>query len=346
MSNRMSTRRFLFGGKKIPPSLTLTATTTAINQTVGVTITPTGGTCVITWGDGSANTTVPNGHLVESTHVYATAGVWSISISNPGLITRFSSASPYISNFDSAQLANNVMISFTFGAPGMINNRVNSADMVKWRPTTFFLANSTSGTFTINTAHMVDWRPTEWKFYTNSTGTYTINSADMAAWNPTTFFMYYPGAGTYRMVSSDMAGWTNLSSLNFRNMPAGGTYTLNTSDFVDCRPTSAFYWHTMSGGTGTAGTSVFRNWVGVTDINIAGNSLSQVSVDAVLADIYAGRAGYTHATPVLSIGGNNVAPSGTYAEENPPTSGKGMAYELVNDPGAEGFYKWAITFTA
>ena len=73
---------------------------------------------------------------------------------------------------------------------------------------------------------------------------------------------------------------------------------------------------------------------------------SQAQLDELLQYIYTHRAQWTHSAPVLHIGGTNPAPSGTYADEDPPTTGKGYIYELVNDPEVEGFRKWAITYTA
>jgi PKD repeat protein len=82
--------------------------------------------------------------------------------------------------------------------------------------------------------------------------------------------------------------------------------------------------------------------VGIHDIRWE-NSLSQAQVDAVLAQIYSQRAAFTYATPTLDLlGTGNAAPSGVYADEDPPVTGNGYKYELVNDPEAEGFHKWAI----
>ena len=50
--------------------------------------------------------------------------------------------------------------------------------------------------------------------------------------------------------------------------------------------------------------------------------------------------------PWAWIGGTNAAPSGTYADEDPPTTGKGFIYELENDPESEGFRAWTFTYTA
>jgi len=73
--------------------------------------------------------------------------------------------------------------------------------------------------------------------------------------------------------------------------------------------------------------------------------LLQANVDAILAGIYARRAAFTALAPALNVGGTNQAPSGVYADEDPPVTGKGYAYELVVDPETEGFKKWTITFT-
>ena len=65
--------------------------------------------------------------------------------------------------------------------------------------------------------------------------------------------------------------------------------------------------------------------------------LPEADVDANLLVIYNRRASFTNATPTLNIGGSNSAPSAT-----------GIAHivELTTDPGAEGFNKWIITYTA
>jgi hypothetical protein len=69
-------------------------------------------------------------------------------------------------------------------------------------------------------------------------------------------------------------------------------------------------------------------------------------VDAWVSAIYQRRAAFTAATPTLTIGGTNQAPSGVYQNATPPTTGKEYIYKLVNDPDLEGFKKWSITYTA
>jgi hypothetical protein len=71
-----------------PATLDLTATTTGASQTVTLQrITPTGGTCTVSWGDGGADSIIANGNTGTTTHVYAAAGSYNITISDPARIT-------------------------------------------------------------------------------------------------------------------------------------------------------------------------------------------------------------------------------------------------------------------
>ncbi len=86
--------------------------------------------------------------------------------------------------------------------------------------------------------------------------------------------------------------------------------------------------------------------IGINTLNLNNIALTQANVDSVvLTRLYADRALFTAAAPVLNIGGTNSAPTGIYQSVTPPTSGKEAIYDLVNDPTAQGFKKWAITFT-
>lgn len=85
---------------------------------------------------------------------------------------------------------------------------------------------------------------------------------------------------------------------------------------------------------------------GVKVIVLSYGAKTQAQVDEIIARIYADRALFTAATPMLGIGGNNAAPSGVYQTSATPSTGKEMIYALVNDPNLEGFHKWTATFTA
>ena len=69
------------------------------------------------------------------------------------------------------------------------------------------------------------------------------------------------------------------------------------------------------------------------------------NIDDVLARLYTDWANLTDATPILHVAGTNPAPSGSYADEDPPTTGLGYAYELIEDPEATGYNVWTITYT-
>jgi hypothetical protein len=81
-------------------------------------------------------------------------------------------------------------------------------------------------------------------------------------------------------------------------------------------------------------------------LKLAGNGLSQAAVDAVAESIYDNRASFTAGAPSATLGGSNAAPSGTYQDGDPPTTGKEYIYEVENDPETEGFNTWSISYTA
>jgi hypothetical protein len=71
--------------------------------------------------------------------------------------------------------------------------------------------------------------------------------------------------------------------------------------------------------------------------------LDAATVDAVLADLYAGRMGYTAAAPMADLSGSNSDPGGVYQAMVPPTTGMETKYELINDSASQGFHPWVIT---
>jgi hypothetical protein len=83
----------------------------------------------------------------------------------------------------------------------------------------------------------------------------------------------------------------------------------------------------------------------ISDIRIDSNNYSTSVVDSVLLAMYNSRMGFTAAAPSLQIGGTNAAPSGTYQNADPPTTGLEYVYKLVNDPDGDGHRKWAISWT-
>ena len=84
--------------------------------------------------------------------------------------------------------------------------------------------------------------------------------------------------------------------------------------------------------------------LGMQLIRLDSTAATVASQNSVLERIYADRQLFTHSAPVLNIGGTNPDPDGTYQLADPPTTPMEKAYHLVNDPKAEGFKKWAITY--
>ena len=86
-----------------------------------------------------------------------------------------------------------------------------------------------------------------------------------------------------------------------------------------------------------------RNWTSLATLTMNDLGLDAATVDAVLADLYAGRMGYTAAAPTAYLGGTNADPNGVYQAMVPPTTGMETKYELINDSADQGFHLWTIT---
>jgi len=164
------------------------------------------------------------------------------------------------------------------------------------------------------------------------------------------------------LLSGDMGSWW-VSNLVYMTAHATGL----SGDLSGWRPGSIvnLYMNGLAVSGDTSGW-VLPWWTAIlqfSDTNLSGTpdisgntnmsnyafhdcALTQANVDAILLSVYTERMTFVVAAPVLNVGGTNAAPSGIYADEDPPVTGKGMAFELVTDPEAEGFNKWAITFTA
>jgi len=310
-------RRALYGSKT-RTEMTLTATPTLSPETITLTrLTVSRAGVIVNWGDGGT-TILPVGSTVAVTHSYAVAGTYRIIVSDATAITQLWLDSAKVGGLNTAQLRNSAITYFLVTL--ITDSIIKSADMTAWTPTSWRLFGIPTGTYAIDSADMAAWTPTAWALYAMPAGTYTIDSADMAAWTPTAWYLFSMPAGTYTIDTLDMAGW-NPQTWHCYSMPAAGSsYTFNAG--------------------------IMQNWTNARAIRADGLALIQSQVDLILLnDIYPGRMGYTYATPTLNVGGTNAAPSGVYADEDPPVTGKGAAFEIQNDPEAEGFNKWAVTFT-
>ena len=203
-------RRFMSGNVPTKRPLTLTATTTAVNQTVTISrMTPaTGASLTIVWGDGQA-TVVAAGDTGTKPHVYAAAGTYAISITDARSIVQIDVHDAKLSGLKSAELRDSVITYFNCYSLGAATASViASADMSAWRPAYWYLYSMPAGgTYNIaaltwrpgdrrtgacircrrvvpTTLPLLTWRPgaADWYLYSMPAGTYNIASADMAAW--------------------------------------------------------------------------------------------------------------------------------------------------------------------
>ena len=133
------------------------------------------------------------------------------------------------------------------------------------------------------------------------------------------------------------------STMAYLNL--GSTSSTITGALGDLPSTMAYLNLGSTSSTITGGVSA-PSATGLLNAQLYSMVYTQAQLDALILYIYMYRANWTSAAPVLHIGGTNPAPSGTYQDGDPPTTGKEYIYELVNDPEAEGFNQWAITYTA
>lgn len=188
---------------------------------------------------------------------------------------------------------------------------------------------------------------------------------DVSGWNlPGTLeYLYLQSTG----ISGDISGWTLPSALTTLHvystgvsgdicsgwtLPAGldqlSISSTSVSGNLDDLTINAALTELLLAGTdvGVAGPTSVGNATGIEKIAIHGNELTQSEVDQICLDIYGAWAGFTYATPVLTIGGNNAVPSGSYADEDPPATGQGAIYEICEDPEITGNETWTVTYRA
>ena len=282
----------------------LTATTTGASETVSIARLTTYYNTTIDWGDGSAPETLVANVTTARTHVYATAGTYPITVNHAHLITQLQVDNAKLGGIDTAELKYSVLTYFWVTlATGCT---INSADMVNWRPTTWWLLSMPAGTYDIDSTDMVNWRPTEWWLHSMPAGTYDIDSADMVDWRPTYWYLYSMPAGTYSISSSGMVKWNPKYWRLFSMPAAGSSYTFAAS--------------------------CMRSWTSIESLKLEDMGLLAATVDAILMDIYAGLATFTAATPSLTIGGTNAAPSGTYQDPpGAPATGLEAVWEMTHD---------------
>jgi hypothetical protein len=151
----------------------------------------------------------------------------------------------------------------------------------------------------------------------------------------TSLSVLYMAATSLNGGVTNLSGLTSLTQLYLHSTGVSGT----VADLSGLTSLLVLYLSSTSVSGGTIGTLV-----AIQNCQVGNCGWNQATVDALLADMYAERANFTHATPVLNIGANNSVPSGVYQDGDPPTTGLEYVFELANDPEVEGFNTWTITY--
>lgn len=146
-------------------------------------------------------------------------------------------------------------------------------------------------------------------------------------------------------VSGDISGWTLPNviapyTMSYQLHNTSLTGSMNT--WVMPAQMQYFYVH----GTSLTGVPSLASAVVLKEIAVLNCSLTQPNVDAWTLAIYNRWGAFTNTGLICHLEGNNSAPSGTYQDATPPTTGKEYIYKLKNDPDATGYTKWSIYYTA
>ena len=147
--------------------------------------------------------------------------------------------------------------------------------------------------------------------------------------------------------------YRNLVTLYLHNTSVSG----DISNLAGLSKLAYVYLYSTSA---TCGSTFTASWVGMRNVQVQNCLMSQAAVGNIIESIWNARAGFTHATPELNVGGTNAAPAGTVAA--PPGGGVSnsdwdwdgakyipltagaMIWDLAKDVNSENFKKWAITY--
>ena len=346
---QIPSRRALFLQSTQADGATFLCTTTGASQTLTINSFGVSAETTIDWGDGSSN--AYTGTALR-THVYASAGTYTVTILSAANVTTFDIRDSKVT-LNSADIKTMIYVE-TFIALTLKAGTFDSADVADWRPTTFYLISMPSGyAGTFDSADVVDWRPAVFYLFSMPSGyAGTFNSADVVDWRPTAFRLFsMPSgyAGTFD--SADVVDWRPATFFLY-SMPSGYAGTFNSAYVVDWRP-AVFHLYSMpSGYAFVIAANDFAAWTTTSDFRMQNNALTQAQVNAILWGLYqASIVPRTATTGTIIVSDSNAAPSGTFQAPTscPVTSstpGKEVAHALLNDGCVVGFNKWTTVTTS
>jgi len=345
-------------------TLSFTATTTGAQTLTLQRITPTGANVVVDWGDGGAPSTILNGNTGTTTHNYAGAGTWAVTITQPGKLTYIDLQDAKITTFNSSALVSCsalTHLSLNLSSATVTFNNVHIASMAL----THLYLNLPSATVTFNSVHIASMALTTlslsipsatgvfnsadiasmaltylYVYMPSATGVF--NSADIASMALTYLYLYLPSAtGVFN--SADIASMA-LTALSLSMLSA--TVTFNSTHIAARSTITNIAVVCSSGATTTITRADWDGFPACGTIRVEAG-LAQAEVDAILLGLYDGFAAKTVTGGTIDLlGQSNAAPSGVLQAANPPTTGYESAYELVNDSAGVSTKHWVSATTA
>lgn len=230
-------------GAAAAPTASFTVTTTAPNQTLTINSLGVSAETTVEWGDGSSNAYTGT---AQRTHQYAAAGVWTVRILQPELVTTLDIRDNKVT-LNSADVKLCVNIQTAIFAT-LKAGTFDSADVSDWRPSNFHLLSMPAGySGTFDSADVSAWRPSSFRLYSMPAGyAGTFDSADVSAWRPSTFYLFsMPSGYTFVISAGGFAGWITTTSMQMQG---------NALSQAQVDQILADFWAGFATRTATAGT--------------------------------------------------------------------------------------------
>ena len=175
-------------GTAVPSGTTLYTVTTTGAQTHNIASLGVSAAVTVYWGDG--NSDIYTGTAARS-HAYAGAGTWVVSVDEPLYVTTLSLSDNKIT-LNSSEIAAISNVN-DFRAISLKAGTFDSADVVAWRPSYFWLLSMPAG-------------------YAG-----TFDSADVSAWRPSYFYLYSMPAGYAITAGGGFADWSTITYFLMQN---------------------------------------------------------------------------------------------------------------------------------
>lgn len=326
--------------------------------------------CTIDWGDGTANSAITTYNDADRAHEFATAGTHVIKIRGTMRGIGFNNTGDKLKIYDVKQWGHVNQTSWNTGFYGCTNLQVTATDDACNDGTVTTLAamfractNFNSPLINWNTSAVTSislmFRETAFNQNIGNWNTANVTSMTYLFWSAIAFNQPIGNWNTVKVTSMLETFWgasafnqpignwntaavTNVDSMfqgaSAFNQPIGSWDVSKVAYFIEMFRDATSFNQNLENWNMAKAADMNNMWLNATAMN-------QANVDNFLKALYTQRMNFTWTTPTVSLA-SCAAPSGTYADEDPPTTGNGYRYELVNDPEGEGHVLWTITVRA